>query len=226
MLFEVAGVIKTALIKDWRYLKDEEKISLREYLFNYVVERSNVLPPFVRERILQVIAILIKRESIDDFGAALGQLLTQIENLVFSGDHLRQILGCNLMAAIMQEFSITSKSSSVGVSWEDHHQAKKRFQNVDLKRIFQFCCRALSGLLTSEEQLNQQATALLKSLLALAENVLSWKFYSLFFRRLLPSAEAASEVEPYSLLRGLTTWADVYLDPQVVNLFFTVRFSD
>lgn len=220
--FEVAGLIKTALIKEWRFLQDSDRTSLREYLFNYVIERS-ALPVFVRERILQVIAIMIKRESVDDMGASLSQLLTQIENLVVTGDHSRQILGCNMMSAIMQEFAITFKSSDVGLPWEDHFKSKKRFQDMELKKIFQFCCRALSGLVTSETPLSQSATALLKSLLVLSEGVLSWNFVtSNFHHRIVGIFEAAYETDQNSSLRMQSAWRDVILDPQVVDLFYTV----
>jgi len=53
VLFESAGLIKTALIKEWRFLPDEEKTRLGDYLFQYVVNKPT-LPAFVREKILQV----------------------------------------------------------------------------------------------------------------------------------------------------------------------------
>lgn len=88
MLFEVAGLLKDALIREWSFLQESDIVSLRQYLLQYVIERST-LPPFVRERILQVIAIMVKRGSVEDFGRHRGELLSEVENLILNGDHSR-----------------------------------------------------------------------------------------------------------------------------------------
>jgi hypothetical protein len=41
---------------------------------------------------------------------------------------LQQILGCNIISALMQEYATTVKSSDVGLTWETHFKAKKQFQ--------------------------------------------------------------------------------------------------
>lgn len=52
VLFEAAGLIKEAIIREWSFLNDEIK-ALQQYLLSYVVEKAT-LAAFVRERILQV----------------------------------------------------------------------------------------------------------------------------------------------------------------------------
>lgn len=42
--------------------------------------------------------------------------------------HLQQILGCNIISALMQEYATTVKSSDVGLTWETHFKAKKQFE--------------------------------------------------------------------------------------------------
>lgn len=59
LLFEAADVIKRALIIEWDELQDQDRLGLRQYLLNYVLQRH--LQPYIREKILQVIAIMIKR---------------------------------------------------------------------------------------------------------------------------------------------------------------------
>lgn len=44
------------------------------------------LAPYVRTRILQVFAIIVKRGSVDDFGQERGRIIAEIENLIKSGD--------------------------------------------------------------------------------------------------------------------------------------------
>lgn len=55
VLFEAAGLIKSALIREWTLLSENDISSLREYLLNYLLR--NGTPPFLREKLLQVIMI-------------------------------------------------------------------------------------------------------------------------------------------------------------------------
>jgi hypothetical protein len=52
VLFEAAGLLKDALIREWSFLQEPDLISLRQYLLQYIIQKQ--LQPFVRERILQV----------------------------------------------------------------------------------------------------------------------------------------------------------------------------
>ena len=85
VLFESAGVIKIALIREWPMLPPEDIVSLRQYLLNYIMNKPT-LAPFVRERILQVIAIMVKRGSVEDFGQERRQILNEVEALIMSGN--------------------------------------------------------------------------------------------------------------------------------------------
>lgn len=87
MLFEVATVLKDALIREWSVVQKSDIASLRQYLLQYVAERSATLPVYVREKILQVIAIIVKRGSVEDNAAHRGHLITEIENLIMNADH-------------------------------------------------------------------------------------------------------------------------------------------
>lgn len=87
ILFETAGLIKTALIQEWSTLEKSDISSLRQYLLHYVISKPT-LAPYVRARILQVLAITIKRGSVDDFGAERSRIINEIENLIKSGNLL------------------------------------------------------------------------------------------------------------------------------------------
>lgn len=67
IVFEAVGLIKIALIRKWPLLSQTHTSSLRDYLLHYVINKSN-LPPYVEGSILQLIAILIKRTTVNDFG--------------------------------------------------------------------------------------------------------------------------------------------------------------
>ena len=85
MLFETAGVLKIALIREWPMLQQSDIVSLRQYLLRYIINKPT-LAPYVRERMLQVIAIIVKRGSVDDLGEERKELLNEVENLIRSGD--------------------------------------------------------------------------------------------------------------------------------------------
>jgi hypothetical protein len=53
VLFEAAGLLREALVREWSFLQESDLASLRQYLFDYILNRNNIAP-FVRERILQV----------------------------------------------------------------------------------------------------------------------------------------------------------------------------
>lgn len=83
-MFEAAEVMKAAVIREWSFLLNSDKISLQQYLFQYVTSRN--LPSFVRDRILQIIAIMVKRASIEDNGRERANILQEVENLIVNAE--------------------------------------------------------------------------------------------------------------------------------------------
>lgn len=59
-------------------------ITLRQYLLHYITSRE--LPTFVQDKLLQVIAIMVKRASVDDFGRERSNIIKEVEGLIVSGD--------------------------------------------------------------------------------------------------------------------------------------------
>ncbi|XP_046738110.1 exportin-4-like isoform X2 [Diprion similis] len=204
-------------------MQEEDIRSLRQYLLHYIISKPQ-LAPFVRERILQVIAIMVKRGSVEDLGRDRGQILNEVEGLIMSGDSRRQLLGCSIISALMQEYATTVKSSDVGLAWEVHFKAKKQFEISDLKRIFKFCFGALGELTKSEIQ--EALLPLIKHLLSITEGVLVWGYVSPHLpKRLIGVFESAYESDSSPALRLGPMWRDVILDPSVLDLFFTLYWK-
>lgn len=84
VLFEAAEVMKIAIIREWSFVLNSDKVSLRHYLFQYVTTKD--LAPFVRDRILQIIAIMVKRASAEDNGKERGNILQEVENLIVNAE--------------------------------------------------------------------------------------------------------------------------------------------
>lgn len=78
----------------------------------------------------------------------------------------------------MREYASTVKSTDVGLPWEVHFKAKKQFEALELKRLFQFCVQLLSEIMKNDPPFSANITNLLERLLTIAEGVLTWGFIS------------------------------------------------
>lgn len=131
------------------------------------------------------------------------------------------MLGCSFLAALIKEYGITDKSTDIGLTWKANICAKAEFESSDLKKIFQFCCRALNNLANAEHPFPQEMLSVLKQLLAISESILSCNFTDPYFLT-KPFVESIYEVNQNPVLRLTSTWKDAILESQVVNLFFLV----
>lgn len=95
----------------------------------------------------------------------------------------------------MQEFATNSKSTNIGLRWRLHIEIKEGFQFVDLKRIFKFSMEIVDELI--KKDLEEDAITLLKQLLPILENILTWSFLREKFMHIL---SLVLHVIQYSLL--------------------------
>uniref|UniRef100_A0A1B6DRC6 Exportin-4 n=2 Tax=Clastoptera arizonana TaxID=38151 RepID=A0A1B6DRC6_9HEMI len=223
VIFENAGTLKDALVREWASLQEEEIKALQCYLLQYLI-RNPSMAVFVREKILQVIAIMVKRGSVHDFGQERGKLLNEVEQLILNGDLPQQILGCSIISALMQEYATTVKSSDVGLTWETHFKAKKMFEVSDLKRILQFTVLVLSQICQRDPPFPQPV--LLKHLLSISESILNWGFISANLpKRLIGVFEAVYESDQSPSLKLNVSWKDVILNPNLIQLYFDIHWK-
>ncbi|OAD58633.1 Exportin-4, partial [Eufriesea mexicana] len=219
IVFEAVGLIKIALIREWPLLSQTDISSLRNYLLRYVINKPN-LPPYVKGGILQVIAIIIKRESVNDSGQARQVILGEIENLIMIGDLPKKLLGCNLISAIIEEYVTNCKSTNIGLTWETHFSVKEKFQTVDLKRIFKFCISVVEELI--KKDLQDDSITLLKQLLPILENIFTWTFVHQIWINILFIAKCYVDVVPLEVDKD---WQDVMLIPAVLDLMFALYWK-
>ncbi|XP_043798286.1 exportin-4-like isoform X3 [Apis laboriosa] len=220
IIFEAVGLIKIALIREWPSLSQTNISSVRDYLLNYVISKPN-LPPYVKGCILQVIAIIIKRGSVNDSGQARQTILGEVENLIMTGDLPRKLLGCNLISAIIQEYIINFKSTNIGLTWETHFIEKKIFQTGDLKRIFKFCIGVVDELI--KKDLQEDSITFLKQLLPILESIFTWTFVQLKYTKdVLEDVRESLNCVPLEIDKD---WQDVMLVPAVLDLMFTLYWK-
>ncbi|XP_072932819.1 exportin-4-like [Epargyreus clarus] len=222
VLFEAAGLLKSALIREWNLLSEQDISSLREYLLNYLMRKDT--PPFLKEKLLQTIAIIVKRGSIDDSGRERKALLGELEKLILSAPINEQKLACALILAIMQEYAITVKSADVGLIWEVHFRLKKSFEAIDMKRIFRFTVSVLEQIVRSGVRPEGDQAMLTKQLLTIVETILCWSHVSpMLSKRLIGAFEAIYESDTAPALRLSMNWRDTIMQPELIALFFEIH---
>lgn len=224
LLFEAADVIKRALILEWDALQDQDRLGLRQYLMNYVLQRR--LQPYIREKILQVIAIMIKRNSVTDAGVETGNLLKEMEKMLAMGEIEQKLLVCRIIIAILQEYLITVKSDDSGLTFSEHFKAKKAFEVRYMVTIFKMALSAIEELMNVIDMENAGHIHLLLELLNIEEQILMWGYVSpLLPKRLIGLFECLTKTDQTPSLRLGVQWESVILNPKVIDLFFGVYWK-
>lgn len=93
------------------------------------------------------------------------------------------MVGCSVLAALLNEFASSTRASDVGLPWEAHLRAKKMFESIHLPRIFEFCLHGLTQASRIQQPIPTDALYLIRKFLSLAEQILSWNFH---FTMMLP----------------------------------------
>jgi len=221
VLFEASGLIKDALIREWNEIPTDEIGGMRAYLLQYVVNNPGC-SGFVRERIVQVIAIMVKRQSVEDSGADRATVIKEVQQLITSGNQQMQMMGCAIITALMQEYATTVKSSDVGLAWEIHFKVKKQFEVTDLRTIFKFSVAALRELSARIVlPISGELEYLLRRLVVISETVLSWTFINVNLPKKLISVFEA-DISP-SLRPGLA-WKEIIVEPGLTTFMFDLHW--
>ncbi|XP_064627537.1 exportin-4-like isoform X2 [Lineus longissimus] len=163
---------------------------------------------------------MVKRGTLDTKHTDRQALYKDLTDLIGSGDITMQMIACSVMTALLNEYSTTSRSSSIGLPWEFHNKCKKAFQEYELKKMFAYMMPVLGQLVNYNGPMNPEITLMFHKFLALSEQVLSWEFVQNFIpRRQIGSFGCAQFVT----LKPTPVWREVLLDPQVLDVFFKLH---
>lgn len=189
--------MKNILIYEWRGLNEGDKLLLRQKLLDYVINNQqlqssgwlqfkNQIKQFssimfilllVVERILQIVAIMVKRKFIEDGGEQLKEMMSSMKQMIFeSQDSRHQQISCAIIISILQEMTNTVKSEDVVLSFEEHFRCKKMFETRELPSVFSMVLEALERLLPVLDMTNSSHFIMMDSSLKIAELVLSWSW--------------------------------------------------
>ena len=129
--------------------------------------------PFVRQQLLQLVALMFKRDWLSGAGDASERLLSQATQLLEATESAPQALGLQLLLAALNEFSFT-RLTAVGMTWEFHLQARYAFQQSSLPRFFRITVDWLRAWEARSGEEGEGAAAALE----MASVVLHWNFQS------------------------------------------------
>ncbi|KFB50065.1 exportin [Anopheles sinensis] len=228
VLFEAADVLKKAIVGEWKFIAEQDRASLRQYLLNYVIQRN--VPVFIRDKLLQVVAIMIKRTSLEDHGAERGQIIEETKKMLNSGDLKQQILSCSIMLAILEEYCNIVRSDDTGLNTLEHFKAKKQFEDSDLLQTFVMTLQAMAEIVNGFDTANQMQMYFFKQLLTVMETVLTWGFLLPNLRNyrmrhslsksIIDTSETVTKAVHAPPLRLQAQWKNVIFDAKVLEVFF------
>ena len=188
--FQAALAVRDVLMRDWHLLPPEALVSLREEMLQTTISRVLTPPgavPFVRQQLLQLVALMFKRVWLSDGAAAAKDaLVAQVSQLLGAPQDSAQSLGIQLLLAVLNEFSF-SRLTAVGMTWEFHLLARYSFQQDSLLRFFSIIVEWLDAWEGRVGEGSEGAAAALE----MTSVVLDWNFLS---KEAAASAPAAGSV--------------------------------
>lgn len=218
VLFQAASTIKEAILREWSLLDKSDIESLRSFLLTFVTHKQNI-QKYVKEQVLQVVAIICKRGILENSRLIQESLLRDITQLLSSNNRELQMVGFMILKALLSQFSFLNRNSEIGMSWEFHMRCKKAFEAQGLRQIFTLVVQSLQQqfLHTDLNLLCREDISALLSLVSLAEQILSWDF-SLYHSQRHPLSEAG-----VILFKPGSSWRTLLFNPALVDLFFKLQ---
>lgn len=222
--FQAGCCLKNGVIRDWQSLSTEQRQILLSYLNEFV--NNKPVESYVREVLLLVCAIILKRIAIDEGNDSV--TLSEILNFLFetlSNATLRsdlRIIACSSILSLLNEYSSSTRASDFGLPWITHLRAKKKFENTHLKSIFRCVLESLiTHLKIKEENRNADWLILTNKLLQISEFILSWNFdvitiFSSQYAKHVDSIENPS-------LQPAIDWKEVLIDGNVISIYFEIH---
>ncbi|KAI7868961.1 armadillo-type protein [Spinellus fusiger] len=178
--FQAASAITKVSIRDYSLYELDHLLRIKEYMIEYCKQRP--LPQnYVREQILLAIAVITKRTFFDIPEQGRYTMLDQLKQM-FSTEGFDSVLVVALSNALVDQFSST-RSTTVGLSWEFHYKCKVFFEDHFLPCMFEQTVARLNSLLSYAQHEDASITLHLTQTLTLAERILHWDFESVKMKR-------------------------------------------
>lgn len=222
LLFETVKLMKNIVIYEWRGLNDDDKLLLRQKLLDFVLNDEQ-LHASVVERILQIVAIMVKRKFLEDGGEQLKEMIECIKGMIFSPNQTQRMqqVASLILVSILQEFTNTVKSEDVVLSFEEHFRCKKMFETRELPVIFKMILDALEQLLPMLDMNNPSHMIMIESSVKTMELILSWSYITaLIPKRIIKAFENLNNIKQQPSLRLSVVWQPLMFRHETIEVFF------
>ncbi|XP_039270584.2 exportin-4-like [Styela clava] len=217
--YQAAAALKDVVLREWGHTDENNRNSQQQFVLSFVMGHTG-LSRFVREILSHLLAIMVKLSAMKDANPKLREsIYTFLTNLIGSGDQTQQLIACSIITALVTEFSITNKSSDMGMTWQQHLKCKKSFEDFDLKTIFSLLLEVLQHINGAENISSNETINLCHKFLIISEQILSWTFTAPVKTR--RSALVQPECDKV-LLKPHADWKKVLLNPATIKLFFSL----
>ncbi|XP_033118145.1 exportin-4-like [Anneissia japonica] len=217
VLFQAATTIKDTVVRNWKDLDKNEIESIRSFLLHFVTGKVS-LQSYVREQVLQAVAVIFKRGTLD--GKNRHQLMEDVTQMVASGNPQMQTIACSVLSALLNEFSSSARASDMGLNWEFHTTCKRNFETNDLKQIFMLAVQLLHQYSSLPDQQNPERKAVFSRFLNISEQILCWDFSNIrpARRNMIVSTDILIQ-----FFKPDRSWRQTVLDKKLVEHFFQIH---
>ncbi|XP_019623255.1 PREDICTED: exportin-4-like [Branchiostoma belcheri] len=222
VIFQCACTLKEAVLREWAQQSLPNVHSLRDFLMQFVLNRPS-LPVYVREEILLTVAVIVKRGTLDTSADNRIHFISQLTKLIHTDNVAVRVIGLSTLSALLTEYGGNGKGTDFGLSWEFHLRCKKIFEDKELLTVLMVLLEALQQLAAlNTVPADWETLALIGKLLALAEQIFTWRFsLPLLQKRFLSEVSEARWNSPF---RPPSQWRELVIGRGlVIHLFKLYR---
>ncbi|KAF2073599.1 hypothetical protein CYY_005088 [Polysphondylium violaceum] len=214
-------LMRDSSIREWAALEASLKIAIVDGLFEYMMFMYSLefVGQATKNQAFNTLGVIVKRAWMDEdkYSAAGGNTLNNIvmERVykMFDSGHAGHLeIGIRLVQALVIEFSGSSKSCNIQLTWDYHQKCMLSFQTSHLQPLFRKLLSLLEQfkqLLTSNPALRDAKTlSTLNLTLNIFTSMLDWKFidpnrpnYSFIFSTVQTPLKPTSDWAPLFVAR-------------------------
>ncbi|CEP08479.1 hypothetical protein, partial, partial [Parasitella parasitica] len=173
--FQVSLAIGDLVVRDYTLYEKADLLRLKNFMIDFCLQRESSIAKYVRDQLVLAAALITKRSLFDVGNEEREAILVGIKQLLAVDADNAQVLGLALANALVDQFSNT-KSTTIGLSWEHHHNCKVFFEDSLLLPLFEQVVTKLHGFVSHVQQLPDNVPAVLVEMLVLLEKMLQWEF--------------------------------------------------
>ncbi|KAI9483543.1 MAG: armadillo-type protein [Benjaminiella poitrasii] len=186
--FQVALAIGDISVREYTLYDKNDLLRLKNYMIEFCIQREG-LAKYVRDQLVLAVALITKRSLFEVSNEDRDAILLSVKQLLQMDADNAQVLALALANGLADQFSNT-KSTTIGLTWEHHHNCKLFFENNILLPLFEMVITKLHELVSQVQHLPDNIPPILVEMLVLIEKILHWEFETTNATPVLPGTFA------------------------------------